>query len=390
LLILDAIPGRLSNIAQSFIDWVNRIDQILRGLHKIFGVIPDGIAEALSKVVSVFKKTTTDIDLSTNEWEIQIKEATAGMTGSMEQGAAGMQASATKILGGLSAIAGGVLAFAGIPGAGRLGGAISGALGALSIAGGIGALLGKSFAALFTGPAAPFVIGGIAIAGVLGAIFGGGKSELQKAQEAAALQQAKDAIKLSMDQVLKSAQEVIQSAVTSFQQALAFFEQLDEFTPVRKEKFRQFFANLSRMMDYFFELAKQFAGQSLADLKGAAETIAPIAEAIAALPDAFTAIRGHFPVADAAIDAFFVDLDKMMTKFFERADAWIGGQSKRARKVAERLLPVVDLLAGFGEALKSVTDIKDPGEEMFEIMDRVLNSWLHISRTYRFSSTKRC
>lgn len=254
----------------------------------------------------------------------------------------------------------GVLAAGSAPN--RVSGAISGGLsGAIS-----GALIGSIFGPV--GTVVGLIAGGLA--GVIGGIW---RSPLQKAQEAAALQEAKDAIQLSMQRVLKGAQEVIQSATESFMKALEFFEKLDEFSAVRKAKFQEFWKAMTRLMNGFFELAKQFVGQSMPQLKAVAETIKPIAEAIAMLPAAFDAISGHFGIAQSSIDNFFASFSKIMDAFFERSEIWIDGISKRAMKVANRLSPVVQLISAFGQALTDISGVKEPGDEIFAIFSRVID-----------------
>lgn len=373
--VFDTMPGKWGNALRRAMDevnkWVSFLDSAIKLVQRFLGDEQTGIGGIFTKLGGIFKKTTDEVSSSVEK----LKGAGgvfAEFGAEMESAGSSMQKSASNILGGLSSIAAGVLAFAGVKGAGAGVGAVGGALGALGIAGGIAKLMGVAFKSLFTGPAAPFVIAGIGVGAIIGALFGR-KSELQKAQEAAALQQAKDAIKLSMQNVLKGAQEVIQSATESFMKALEFFDKLDEFTPVRKAKFQEFWKAMTRLMNGFFDLAKQFVNQSMPQLKAVAETIGPIANAISTLPLAFEAINGHFGIAQSSIDNFFNDFSKLMDAFFVRSEVWIDGISKRAMKVANRLSPVVALISAFGTAMTDITGIKEPGDEMFAIFDRVID-----------------
>lgn len=199
------------------------------------------------------------------------------------------------------------------------------------------------------------------------------KSAFQKAMEAEQVAQARLQTQQMKLDIERTAQEVIQAAVSSFQKALEFFDQLDAFTPARKVKFQQFFANLTRLMKHFLELAQSWSITSLAQAKAAAETVGPVVEAISGLPDAFEAINGHFGIAQSAIDRFFADFSKVMDAFFARSEVWIDGISKRAMKVANRLSPVVELISAFGTAMSDITDVKEPSDEMFAIFDRVID-----------------
>lgn len=217
------------------------------------------------------------------------------------------------------------------------------------------------------------IFGGVeAIVKSFRSIFGI-KSAFQKAMEAEQIAQARLQTQQMKLDIERTAQEVVQAAVASFQKALEFFDQLDAFTPARKAKFQQFFANLSRLMKHFLELAKSWSITSLAQAKAAAETVGPVVEAISALPNAFEAISGHFGVAQSAIDRFFADFTKVMDAFFERSEIWISGLSKRAMKVANRLNPVVELIAAFGATMKDLAAVQEPADEVFAIFDRVID-----------------
>ena len=200
------------------------------------------------------------------------------------------------------------------------------------------------------------------------------KSAFQKAMEAEQVAQARLQTQQMKLDIEKTAQEVIQAAVASFQKALEFFDQLDAFTPVRKAKFKEFFANMSRLMKYFLELAQSWSITSLAQAKAAAESIGPVAEAISQFPAAFDAINGHFGVAESSIDRFFLDFDRVMTAFFNRIESWAVGKAKHARKIAENIAPAISLMGPIIEAIKNMSSLSQPPDAAFDIIDNVLET----------------
>lgn len=375
--VFDTMPGKwgqsLNKALNEINRWISFLDSAVKLVQRMMGDEVNGLTGILT---SVFKKTSKAVTEAVQE----TKDASQDWSATLEKMGSSANAAGTsvtkgvgRILGGLAGLAGGVMAIAGIKGGGAGMGAVTGALGAVAAVGGIAALFNSTMAAMFTGPAAPFVFAGIAAGAIIGALFGR-KTALQKAQEAAALQQAKDAIKLSLQSVLKGAQEVIQSATQSFMLALEFFQGLDEFTAIRKEKFKAFWKAMTQLLDGFFQLAKQFVGQSMPELKAVAETIAPIAQAIAQLPLAFDAINSHFGVAQSSIDQFFNDFDRIITGFFNKVEAWAVGRAKHARKIATNIAPAIDLLGPLLEAIKNMSSISRPPDEAFDIIESVLET----------------
>jgi hypothetical protein len=58
-----------------------------------------------------------------------------------------------------------------------------------------------------------------------------------------------------------------------------------------------------------------------------------------------------------------------MTMFFARADVWIEGTAKRAKKVADRLASVVDLISPFAQGMKDLVDLKPIGDDALNALD---------------------
>ena len=367
--VINSIPGAFGDGLRKSTDvitkWISQIDGVLKGLHKIFQQIPDGLTGMIQQIIGIFQATDSTVAAS--------ESAISGSFDSMQKSAKAA-AEGTTVAGDEIGAAMKKMGADGEEGASQLSAALglaASSIGAFLTGHAIGGVKGALVGGL-QGALSGFMVGGIfgaaigGVAGILGGIFGG-KSAAQKAAEA----QQKEQAKISFQQ---SAQSVINSAIEGFDKALTFFDHLDEFTAPRKAKFQQFFKAFSKLMDYFLELSKAWATTSLTQAKAAAEAIGPIAQAISALPDAFAAINGHFGVAQSSIDSFFADFDKLMTAFFARSEVWIEGVSKRAMKVANRLTPVVALISGFASAITDIGKVVEPDESVWGIFDRTIDS----------------
>jgi hypothetical protein len=276
--------------------------------------------------------------------------------------ASSVQASAAKIVGGFGMIAAGALAFVGASQGGggvkgALTGAFSGALGALSAAGGIATLLGVALSPLTLGLSA---LGGALIGAAIG-FFSGGKSAQQKATEAQQLEQLKVSVQ-------KTAIDVVNTAIGAFQNALAFFDQLDQFTVVRRSQFGKFFKNLTLMMDYFVELSKKWSADSLGKAKALGEAMAPIVTLIASAPNALGSIGQYLGIAQSSIDQFFVDLELVFDRFAVLAAESGNKIEKNVRKFSERFLPAIDVIKGTLEAMTGMIGLKPVEDSAFDIL----------------------
>jgi TP901 family phage tail tape measure protein len=364
--VFDTMPGKwgsaLNKALSEVNKWISFLDSAIRLLQRMFGADQTGLGGILEGVAGLFKKTTTDISGNFDAMQKQAKAAAQG-GGSSATGLANMWNKASNGMKvGVSAAAS---AFATLTAAM----AVTGATGSKT-AGFLTSLFGSTLAGiqagLAFGPVGGAIVGGVSlIGGIIGMFMG--KSSAQKAAEKAAADKAK----IDMQQ---AAQNVIKSAIEGFDAAMSFFEKLDEFTQVRKSKFKAFFANFDRLMDYFLELSKKWAGDSLTKAKAAAEAIGPIADAIARLPEAFDAINSHFGVAQSAIDQFFTDFGRVMDGFFARIETWAVGKAKHARKIANNIAPAIDLMGPLLEAIKNMSSLSRPPDEAFDIIDDVIDT----------------
>lgn len=347
--VFDALPGKWGDSFRKTISemdkWVNFIDSAIKVIQRILGdQSPTGLGGILSKVGGIFKKTTQDIQQSTDVLTHTEDDWATAQSQTMAKAATGTEQGASRIVGAFTQIAGAALAFVGAKGAGFAGGALSGALGGIAAAGGIATALGVALSPLTLGLSA---LGGALLGGILGLFKG--KSAEQKAAEARQLEQAK----LNLQQ---TAQNVINAAIEGFDKALQFFEHLDEFTQVRKAKFQAFFANLTRLMNNFVELSKAWSTESLAQAKAFAESVGPIADAVGGAVQALTALFDFKEVPAGNIDTFGKNLQQLIQRMGEVFDSLAKDIIKHGRKLAENLESITSvlspLLEGFANLLK--------------------------------------
>ena len=356
LQVIDNIPGKvgdkLRDTTNKFISFVNQIDQVLKGLHKIFNGIPDGIAGVLKTVEGLFSKTKTSAtksiaDLGKSIFDTAKKGATA--TGEIaNKSATDIGDKTSKAFGTATAAVGGFLT--GLTTASATG---SKAIG--SLVGGIqGALQG--FAA---GEPIGAVIGGIG--GILGGLFGGGKSEAQKQKEKLDLE------KLKQD-VAKGAQEVVQAAISSFQAAREFLESITFYSKVPKDAFAAFFKDLSKLMDRFIELAKAWGVDGLKKAEELSKIIGPVVESIANAPLALEQIGKYLGITESSITRFFADFSKVINLFGQLAEEIPKEIEKRVKKFAKRIDPVITVWVNAVGALVGMFEVKPISDITFTIL----------------------
>ncbi len=222
----------------------------------------------------------------------------------------------------------------------------------------------------FAGAAA----GGGLLGGFLSMIFGG-PSELQKAQMAAQLQQARDAIKLSQQSVLQAIETTKQSMLTTLGSALNIAPLMAEFDGVSKTQINKVFTFLNRVVDRFLEAAKRWVGVNVEQTKQISEMVGSVFGALGALPAAANAFTTTPEVNDAQMDNVFSILDRTVARWEARADQWIeGGASKRVMKVADRLAGAVNLISPLAEGVAKLNDLKEVGDDKFAIIEHATDN----------------
>lgn len=351
--VLDTIPGKFGDMARkvesTISTWIGFFDRILALVHRFNSSIPESIEAAVQKIAGVFQKHTqvisdaakqvgTTLDQTAKSADTSLHEIGHSLdeSGSKAEGAAG------KWVAAIGSIIGALTTFIGTRGQGKLIGVLG------------GAAAGAQIGALFGGLGAAIGAGVGAIAGLLGS----GKSAAQKKAE-------EDAAKQAAASAEETGQRIVNSYFDGLSKALDFLNKLDDFTSVRKAKFREFFAQLTRLINWFVDLSKQWATTAMSDAKAFAESLGPIVDAITNAPLALTNIGQYIPIAQTAIDSFFDDLARVLAKFTNLAESIANDLQKRARKFAERVQPVTDVLKSAVEGLAGILTFKSvPADAM--------------------------
>jgi hypothetical protein len=376
--IAGALPGKLGEVlkkgADAFTSWVNRIDTILKGLHKIFQSIPDGLGEMLSKVTGIFKGAQSGgqgsifddlfgaIKNISGEFASNTQNVMADISDSMKFASKESQDSFNAI-GSASASA-----------SASVGSAASSIIGSV---GGIATAI-TGLAALYTSTftsksAVVRGVGGGASFGLIGAltsIFFGGPSkeekELAKAQMAAQLQQAKDAIALS--------KETVKQAIAATSSALAdLMAKVSEGVHVPKSVMKQFAADAAFLLSQISDALNSVAKKATPELKAAAENFSSVVSLAASIPAAFDAINGHWGIAESQFVIFFRDYDRLIDGLVASAEEHTKKSFRKTGKLADLIAPAVNLITPLTEGIKNIIGLKEPSDDELGVIDRVID-----------------
>ena len=389
--IIGAIPGGLNKVTRQVEDWVGRIDTILKGLHKLFQQVPDGVGDMLGKVISIFKskgqqakQVSNDVwnEIFLGNWKPKLTEQQQKLESILDEvfgpvqsggGVASKSASKLgnflggKILGGITGALAGTATVAGVfgSGMGRVQGGIQGALGGLMAGVSIGAMFGPLGAGIGA-------ISGLVGGAILG-IFGGGKTALQKAQEAAALQQAKDAIKISQQSVLKALEESKQSLLETSEKARQLLENLRFYDRVGKPAIKDFFKDLTLFMKLLAQEATKWASFAKGDIKTAAESLGAGVQVVGSLFPVLAGIGTYFKLGQGQLDIFFADADAFFDRLGEFVLSIPTKIQKRIGKFGTRTEAGIGILSPLLDFLKGALEIKPIPDSSFDIIESTLN-----------------
>lgn len=390
--VVDTIPGHFGDAARKVLktteDWFAFANKVLGILHRLSADIPGSIGDIAEKIAGISKSATQQVQVSAtgqidaigmindalkkdaNNWQVWNEDITT-ITGKTTQA---VKSNLDGLKGALAAAGVGLTGFLGGLGIGqasgsRLTGAIGGGIsGAFS-----GALLGMKIGAA-GGPIG--LLGGALIggaAGIIGGLLGGGKSELQKAQESAALQQARDAIKISQQSVLKATEEAKQSLLNTVAKVREIFESLRFYDRIGSPAIKAFFKDLSVFMKQLAKEAENWVAFAKTDIKAAAESLSAGVGLISQLPAILSAIGTHFKVGEAQMDVFFADADS----FFEKLGAFVSEIPKKIQKqigkFGERTGAGIEVFSPLIDVIRGITDIKEVPDENFNIAERALD-----------------
>lgn len=384
--VLDTIPGKFGDVVrkvQSTVnEWLAFFNSILGLLHKFVNAVPDSVGSALQQVLGLVKQTQaalTSLPVAKNKPgyldPIGLIPDLGKATSNAQTSTAGIGNAIQKMSdgakGAFAAAAGAATAFGASLSIVASGGSRSMAI----LTGGImSAITGFMASIATTGPIGA-IVGGVSFLGsILGSLFGGPSA----AEKARIEQQKQLQMQQLKDQVAKDANDIMSGALDNIKKALEIGPLIAEFEGVGKEQIRKVFKFLTRLANGFIEAAKSWNAENLTRAKEAAASLSEVFGAIVNVPAAATAINSTFSVADSQIDLVFNILDRIITRWGVLAEQWIGGASKRIRKVAERLGPAIDLISPLIQAIKDSTNLTEPGDEQFGIIGRTLDKIINM------------
>lgn len=342
--VIDSIPGKFGDAFRKSTDevtkWINQIDGILKGLHKIFNSIPDGLAGALQSLVGLFKGTTSSIQTAVGGVASSAASAGTKVADMLGGTSKGVSSTAKTFKTGFAAMEGAMASFAASAAVTiGTGSKTMGFLTSLISATGAGIAAGLAF-----GPVGGAIVGGISLLGGILGMFAG-KSPLQKAQEAAALQKAKDDIKLSQQAVEQAFEATKQSILETADKARQLLEAITFYTKVPKDAFKAFFEDLDKLMKAFAEHAKSWMTDASGKIKVFAEDMKLITEGIGGAVLALTALGPYPGVAEKYITRFGDDLSLLIDKIVAVGDNFTRKGLRSARKFAEQIGEVVTVIS---------------------------------------------
>jgi TP901 family phage tail tape measure protein len=359
--IIGLLPGKVGSALQRAVNefdrWFNLLDKVIRVVERVFGEKnPEGIVGIIQRGTSLIIKNFEKTAASVSSWQ-EAFDSAEGQMGSVGS-------TAETEIGGKFSKAFGVATAA-----------ISGFVTGLSIAQAtgskaLGAISGAAMGALqgfMAGGPIGAIIGGIG--GLLGGLFGG-KSELQKAQEAAALQQARDAVKISQQAVIKAVEESKQSMLTTTAQVRDIIESIRFHTSIGKEPMKAFFADLHLFWKLFAREADNFKELADEEIKKASKTMKVAADGLSQMPLIFEGINQHFGVSEVAMDLYFRDFGRLTVKLGVLAEETPNSLEKQIKKFSTRLKPSAELLNDTTAGLKEMFDLKP-------VPDEKLDLWAH-------------
>ena len=344
--IINGLPGRIGDklrqVTGTVFEWVNGIDRILKGLHKIWDEIPNGLEGLIPQLKPIFNKILG----SFNDFGAQLLKNIKGLFTSVG-GLLNTGLGVGGIIGGiqLGGIGGSALTGAGI---GLIAGSFIPVIGNL-----VGAAIGAGVGAL---------VGGIK------RLFSGGKSEAQKAAE----EGTKLQLEAARAGVVKALEESKQAMLGTAQQFAQLAEQLLFYTKIPKETIRLFIRDMGRLFRFMADELDRMTPEMLDDIKRSSEALKPGAELLAAMPLVFDGINRHIGAADGQIELYFRDFDKLIDRLGESAERSPDKLEKQIKKFSLRLTPSAELLINITQFLKDMFDLKRPPVENFDIIDDAL------------------
>lgn len=370
--VFDTLPGKWGQSLQRGLDefnrWVSFIDSAITLVQRLLGdESPGGLAGVIG---SVFKKTATAVQESSQTIRDSVADVSAdasagldSLTKKLQKSGDEAAATAGKWVAAVAGVAAGISMFIGTRHQGLATGVLGGALGGFTAGAAIGSII----------PGLGTLIGG-AIGGLIGAIgglFGTGKSEAQKKAEA-------DAAKAAQMNGQQVGQQIVNTYLDGVSKALDLAPKMAEFEQVSKAQIKAVFKFMTRVVTRFVDTAKLWTSENLAQAKSVAESIGPVFQALAAIPQVATGMNQTFDVPDTQIDLTFSILDRIVDRWSTRAEQWGATQFKKIEKIANRIAPAINLITPLIQAITDTSTVKEPSEQQLGVIDRTLEKIINM------------
>lgn len=340
--IIGGLPGKigdkLRNVTDTITSWANRLDSILKGLHKVFNSIPDGLGGMLQSIIGLFKSKTP---AAAKSWD----DFLGNLNKSTQKGMSGMLGTLGKAAGAAAGILGGIGTFMGTRNQGKVTGVIGGAMAGMATGAAIGSLFGP-------GPGTAIGAGIGAAAGAILGLFGSGKSKEQKRAEEEAKQRA------SLD-MQRAAADIMTAQMEGLKKGLELLEGLKTFSEVPRKAIKRFFNEIELILTLFAEMAGKFKAESIEKSKMLTESMGDSFGFLLSGADLINAIKTVASITDANIKDFIDTTMKIIAKWAEAANTielqaakFTGKISDKLKTSFEFLQIVPDVIKGFGESTK--------------------------------------
>lgn len=377
----------LDGPVREFEKWFRVIDAGTRIVTRLLTGQAQGIIEIFSQQKTAVQTATQTINTSMtgmgnvvdhnmvvwDDWGTQVQTSTQQASTATQQASSEMVENIGRIaaaIGGLSMV------FAGHQ-QGGIRGALTGAMGGLTA----GAAIGSFFGPAGTGIGA--IIGGIG--GFFAGLFGGGKSELQKAQEAAQLQQAKDAVKISQQQVLQAVEDTKQSLLKTASDATELLKSIALHIDIPDDIWDSWFEDFDRLMMGFTERLQAHSSDMSEEMKATAETMQAVAGAAMAIPAALSAVNSSLGASQSQIDLVGDSWERIVIKFAQVEERVSRRIERHARKLVDSTGMIPEFVTNLAEANNAVASIQpvdaskvamlgDTTETLLNVMSEVFNS----------------
>jgi hypothetical protein len=340
--IIGAMPGKLGEklrgATNKFLDFVNGIDRMLKGLHKIFDGVPDGLSGMISKIAGIFKSKTP---AAAKTWD----DFLGNLNKSTQKGMSGILGTLGKAAGAAAGILGGIGTFMGSRNQGKVTGVLGGAMGGMATGAAIGSLFGP-------GPGTAIGAGIGAAAGAILGLFGSGKSKEQKRAE----EEAKQRAALDMQ---RAAADIMGAQMEGLKKGLELLEGLKTFSEVPRKAIKRFFNEIELVLQLFAEMAGKFKADSLAASKALTESMGESFGLLLSGADLIKAISEVASITDENIADFINTTVKIIEKWAAAAATIEMQSAKMTSKISGKLMSsfeflrvVPEVIKGFAESVK--------------------------------------